>query len=52
MVLEDEKKKIILERLQRLGRKKFFAVLAISFLFGFCVMLLLSIFGNSDTYTK
>lgn len=52
MDLEDEKKKIILKRLQRLAIKKFFAILVISFFLGFFVMLVLSFFGNSDTYTK
>lgn len=47
MVLEDQKKRIILKRLQRSAIKKIFAILAISFAFGLVVLLILT-FTSDD----
>ncbi len=51
MVLEDEKKKIILKRLKKMANKKFLAILVTSVFWGFVVMILLSFLGDSDTNT-
>ncbi|MCM1288716.1 MAG: hypothetical protein NC240_10435 [Clostridium sp.] len=52
MILEEEKKKVILKRLQKSAIKKLFAILIISLIFGIFVMLVLSFSGDADTRTK
>lgn len=52
MVLEDEKKKIILKRLQKSAVKKFFIILLISFGFGIAVMLIIGLTDGMDTDAK
>lgn len=52
MILEEEKKKIILKRLQKSAIKKLFAILIISLVFGSFVMLVLSFSGDANMHTK
>ena len=52
MVLEDEKKEIILKRLRKSAIKKLLEILVLSLSVGLCVMLIMSIFGDADMYAK
>lgn len=48
MILEDEKKKVILKRLRKSAMKKFFAILAISFAFGIFVAFVMSLTDDAN----
>lgn len=52
MILEDEKKKIILKRLQKSAMKKFFTILLISSIFGIIIMLVISLSRDVNTHAK
>lgn len=52
MVLEDEKKKIILKRLQKSAIKKLFVILAISLFVGFFVMVVVGFSHDVNTHAK
>ena len=52
MILEDEKKKIILKRLQKSAMKKFFAILVITLIFGISIMLVIGLSDDVNTQAK